>query len=122
MWRERTVHTPVRVRDLVQASAPFNPSYHDDEPVLLQRVADDISGDDVCGEWIGLAKLSARGSELLRAEIEAMREDGSLNLASLPDLFTRLAGRDNPPRVVYVTGHWLDVNDAFDLAKAGDFT
>ncbi len=122
MWRERAGQTAERVRDLVQASAPFSPSYHDDEPVLLRRVADDISDDDVCGEWIGLARLSARGSELLRAEIEAMREDGSLNSASLPDLFSRLALKETPPRVVYVTGHWLDVNDAFDLAKAGDFT
>ncbi|MEE2970823.1 MAG: phosphoenolpyruvate mutase [Pseudomonadota bacterium] len=122
MWRERAGQTAERVRDLVQASATFSPSYHDDEPVLLRRVADDISDDDVCGEWIGLARLSARGSELLRAEIEAMREDGSLNSASLPDLFSRLALKETPPRVVYVTGHWLDVNDAFDLAKAGDFT
>ncbi len=121
MWRERTGQSPERMRDLVRASAPFNPSYHDDEPVLLQQVSNDISGDDICGEWIGLARLSARGSELLRAEIEAMREDGSLNSAGLPDLFSRLARHDNPPRVVYVTGHWLDVNDAFDLAKAGDF-
>jgi phosphoenolpyruvate phosphomutase len=122
MWRERTGQATERVRDLVQASARFSPSYLDDDPVLLQRVAHDIPGDDACGEWVGLAKLSAKGSERLRAEIEAMRADGSLNSASLPDLFSRLAGQDDPPRVVYVTGHWLDVNDAFDLAKAGDFT
>ncbi len=39
----------------------------------------------------------------------------------LPDLFTRLARGDDPPRVVYGTGHWIDVDDAFDLARAGDF-
>ncbi|NQU70908.1 MAG: isocitrate lyase/phosphoenolpyruvate mutase family protein, partial [Rhodospirillales bacterium] len=122
MWRERTGQTAERVRDLVQASAPFSPSYLDDAPVLLQRVAPDLTGDDISGEWVGLAKLSARGSELLCAEIAAMGEDGSLATASLPDLFSRLAKHDNPPRVVYVTGHWLNVNDAFDLAKAGDFT
>ncbi len=122
MWRERTGRTAERVRDLVQASAPFSPSYLDDEPVLLQRVAPDLAGDDISGEWVGLAKLSARGSELVCAEIASMGEDGSLATASLPDLFSRLAKHDNPPRVVYVTGHWLDVNDAFDLAKAGDFT
>jgi len=25
------------------------------------------------------------------------------------------------PRVVYIAGHWLDVNDVVDLAKARDF-
>jgi phosphoenolpyruvate phosphomutase len=122
MWRERTRRAPARMRDFVLASTPFNPSYHDDEPVLLQRVGNDISDDEICGEFVGLAKLSPRGSELVRAEIESMRKDGSLNSAGLPELFSRLARHDNSPRVVYVTGHWLDVNDAFDLAKAGDFT
>ncbi len=50
-----------------------------------------------------------------------MAADGSLATAGLPELFTRLARSDDPPRVVYVTGHWIDVDDAFDLARAGDF-
>ena len=45
----------------------------------------------------------------------------SLAAAGLPELFTRLSRGDDPPRVVYVTGHWMDVDDAFDLARAGDF-
>ena len=121
LWRERTGRAVDHVRDLVHASAPFSPSYLDDDAVLLRRVAPDLTPEETCGEWVGLARLSARGSELVRAEIEAMRADGSLKTASLPDLFTRLARSDTPPRVVYVTGHWLDVDDAFDLAKAGDF-
>ncbi len=60
-------------------------------------------------------------SERVRAEFDAMAQDGSLASASLPDLFTRLARGDDPPRVVYFTGHWMDVDDAFDLARAGDF-
>ena len=41
--------------------------------------------------------------------------------ADLATLFSRLAAGGNAPRVHYVAGHWLDVNDAFDLARARDF-
>jgi NDP-sugar pyrophosphorylase family protein len=47
-----------------------------------------------------------------------MRADGSLTKASLLDLFQRLLDAGETITVVYVTGHWFDVDDAFDLAKA----
>ena len=55
------------------------------------------------------------------AELEAMHSDGTLQSADLATLFARLAAGGNAPRVHYVAGHWLDVNDAFDLARARDF-
>ena len=85
------------------------------------RVATDLPDAVVNGEWIGLAKLTARGAKRVRAELDAMAADGSIAAAGLPELFTRLARGDDAPRVVYVTGHWMDVDDAFDLARAGDF-
>ena len=74
------------------------------------------------GEWVGLVKLSGRGAALVRAEIAAMEADGSLAKAGLPELINRLIARGESPAVVYVTGDWLDVNDAFDLARARNFT
>ena len=107
--------------DPTRASRPFDAGYLEHDPIALVRVATDLSDTAVNGEWIGLAKLTARGSERVRAELDAMATDGSLATAGLPDLFTRLANGGDPPRVVYVTGHWMDVDDAFDLARAGDF-
>jgi phosphoenolpyruvate phosphomutase len=75
----------------------------------------------VHGEWIGLAKFSARGAALLRAELEAMRGDGSLGRASLLEVFGRLLAAGRPIGVVYVLGGWLDVDDAFGLASARNF-
>jgi NDP-sugar pyrophosphorylase family protein len=67
-------------------------------------------------------KLSERGASLVRAELEAMEKDGAIARAGLPDLFNRLIAKGEKPAVVYVTGDWLDVNDAFDLARARNFT
>jgi len=122
MWRERTDRSENSGRDLVRCSRPFSPSFIEDDPVLFEGiVADANDADDCIGEWIGIARLSKKGAELVRKELEAMKSDGTLETADLATLFARLADAANAPHVHYVAGHWLDVNDAFDLARARDF-
>ena len=122
MWRERTDRSENSGRDLVRCSRPFSPSFIEDDPVLFEGiVADANDADDCTGEWIGIARLSKKGAELVRKELEAMKSDGTLETADLATLFARLADAGNAPHVHYVAGHWLDVNDAFDLARARDF-
>ena len=114
--------TASRLIDLVTCSRPFTGNYLDEEePAYLRRIGNDLPAEEVHGEWIGLAKLNPRGSERMRAEIEAMKADGSLSQATLLDLFSRLLQAGEKLSVVYVAGHWLDVDDAFDLAKARNF-
>lgn len=122
MWRERTDRSESSGRDLVQCSRAFSPSFIEDDPVLFEGiVADAAAADDTTGEWIGIARLTEKGADLVRAELESMRADGTLQSADLAKMFARLAAAGNAPRVHYVAGHWLDVNDAFDLARARDF-
>ena len=121
LWRERTEHAPDRVRDLVVCAKPFRPEFLDDAPAALVQVVESDDDANVDGEWVGLARLSPAGAQLVRGTLDAMRDDGSLDRASLPDVFNRLVAEGHAPKVVYVTGHWLDVDDAFDLAKARDF-
>lgn len=122
MWRERTDRAENSGRDLVQCSRAFSPSFIEDDPVLFENiVADESDADDCTGEWIGIARLTEKGADMVRAELEAMKGDGSLETADLATLFARLAANGKAPRVHYVAGHWLDVNDAFDLARARDF-
>ena len=73
------------------------------------------------GEWIGLAKFSEKGSLLLQAELARMESDRSIGSASMIDLMNCLIDAGAKPQVVYITGGWLDVNDAFDLARARNF-
>src|SRR5262245_31770846 len=114
---------PERVTDLVGCSRRHTGDYLDDEaPVWLRRIGNDLAPAEADGEWIGLAKLSARGAALVAAELEAMRADGSLTRASLLEMLSRLIAAGHPIGVVYVLGGWLDVDDAFDLARARNFT
>ena len=109
------------MRDLVQGSRPFRTGYLDDDAVHLKGMGRDIDAENVHGEWIGLAKLSAKGSDLVKAEIAAMRADGTVENADLTMLFARLIKSGADIRVLYVTGHWLDVDNATDLENAQKF-
>ena len=121
LWPERRSDADDWVRDFVKCSRPFSGDYLDDEPVHLEHIGNDLETGDVDGEWIGIAKLSEQGSELVRAEIETMRADGSLPQSSTLDLFQRLIDGGASVRVLYVPGQWLDVDDAADFTRAGKF-
>ncbi|MFC0385131.1 phosphoenolpyruvate mutase [Muricoccus vinaceus] len=108
-------------RDLVVADRRFSGDYLDDSPATLQRIAHDIPQGEACGEWMGLARFSARGAGWLREEIAAMEAEGLLEAADMPTLLTRIAQK-HPVRVKYFTGHWLDVDTLTDLAEARNFT
>lgn len=108
--------------DLVACTRPYGPDFLDDTPVLLDEIDSGLDRKTCHGEWIGLMKVTARGAGLVKAEIQAMQEDGSARTATLANLFHRLIRKGHRPTVVYVAGQWLDVNDAFDLAKARNFT
>jgi phosphoenolpyruvate phosphomutase len=123
LQRNRAEADPERVADLVGCSRRHTGDYLEDEaPVWLRRIGNDLRPAEADGEWIGLAKLSARGTALVRAELDAMRADGSLARASLLEMLSRLIAAGHPIGVVYVLGGWLDVDDAFDLARARNFT
>ena len=106
-----------RTVDWVRCSRPFTGSYLDDEPVILEAIWSDATGTDAAhGEFIGLTRLSADGARLVRGALDEMGEDGTLDKADLPALFARLIASGAAIDVLYITGHWLDVDDAFDLA------
>jgi len=116
--RGRDYEQAGRLVDLVSCSRRFTGDFLDDDPLTLSRIGNALPPGEVDAEWVGLARLSDKGASRVRAELTAMKKDGSLKSASLLDLFQRLIDDGQEIRVAYVTGHWFDVDDAFDLAKA----
>ena len=103
-------------RDLLRAPPP-EPFPLDDTPALLDAIGEPAEPN---GEWTGLVRLSARGSELVREELEALAAEGGLASADLPTVLARIAAR-HPVHVHWVRGEWLDVDTLRDLAEARNF-
>ena len=106
--------------DAASCSLPFTADFLDDAPVTLNAIGAGVTQAD--GRWVGLMKLSAAGAARFGAEMDAMAADGTLAKATIPDVLNRLIAAGEKPAVVYITGNWLDVNDAFDLAQARNVT
>jgi len=119
--RDRDSDSAPPVRDLVSCSSPFRAGYLEDGPVSVTRIGPDLDRDEIDGEWIGLALLRATGSAAMRRALREMGDEDKLDRASLIDVFGRLITGGADVRVVYVTGHWLDVDNAADLAAARTF-
>ena len=121
LWQDRDPDPQSRVRDLVKCAEPFTTKYLDDDEVALTAIGHDFAAGDIQGEWIGLAKFTKLGSEHVRAEIEAMNKEGVAKMASMIDLFMRLLNAGEDICVIYIPGHWLDIDNADDLADAQKF-
>tara|TARA_R110002124_G_scaffold53369_4_gene152973 strand:+ start:33834 stop:35510 length:1677 start_codon:yes stop_codon:yes gene_type:complete len=109
---------PDWVRDFAACSLPFAADFMDeDAPVTLTAMGPDIAEDRIAGEWVGLARVTDKGAEILRAEIDAMMAEGQTK-AGLPDLFSRLVAKGVEISVAYVAGQWMDIDQAADLNQA----
>lgn len=118
LWRDREQSSEGLVRDLIVGDRAFSTDFLDDAPVYLTGAGPDTSPEDATGEWVGMLKLSDAGSAAARAELDAMDADGSLRNAEIPDLLNRLIASGQKVQVQYITGQWLDIDDALDLARA----
>ncbi len=118
LWREREQSAEGLVRDLVVGDRAFSTDYLDDAPVRLLNAGGEIGEETATGEWVGLLKLSEVGAKTVQAELEAMKADGSLGRGDVPSLLSRLASKGQDVHVQYITGQWLDIDDALDLARA----
>jgi phosphoenolpyruvate phosphomutase len=110
-----------RNRDLVAGEKPPSPDYIDEPPPDLAQMGPDVDAARLAGEWIGLVRFSAQGSQWLREEIETLRAEGLVETADMPLLLTRLAAR-HPVKLYLFSGHWIGVDTLPDLAEARNFT
>ena len=108
--------------DLAWCSAPDDRAMYR-QPIGLQRISREQSWQERApdGRWIGMLRARGDGAEWLKqglAELQARPDFASLGT---PDLLNHLIEKGLPVAVLYVHGHWLDVNDLEDLERANAF-
>lgn len=106
--------------DYVTATRPYSLRY-DEEDVFLTAISPKLARDAIHGEWIGLIKTSPRGSDLIRVALAEMARRNDFRKLRLDDLFRHLLAEGTKVKLIYHTGHWLDVDDLDDLATAQAF-
>jgi phosphoenolpyruvate phosphomutase len=109
-----------RAADYVSCSEPHSRSafYH---RVLLQAAGEDLRPDSVQGEWMGFLRVSATALPRLRQIVSTMIVAAGNEKAKLHHLLAELVRQGENVRVIYTTGHWLDVDTLDDVVSAGKF-
>ncbi len=95
-----------------------------DRDVTLERIDKDANGGPApChGRWIGMLRVRGAGRVWLAEALEDLQQRPDYHSLGLPHVLNHLVQRGRPVRVLYINGHWLDVNSLEDLDRAGDFT
>ena len=66
-------------------------------------------------------KMTARGSAQVKAALAELARRPDFRTLRFDDLFKHLLEQQQRVQVLYITGHWLDVDDLDDLARAQAF-
>jgi phosphoenolpyruvate phosphomutase len=109
-----------RSADYVRCSMP-NSRHAFYSQVTLEEIRDDIAPDEIHGEWMGLLKVSKEGLPRLREIVGEICSGPEGRSATVPTLLRELMRRGEKVRVLYSTGHWLDVDSLDDIVAAGSF-
>jgi phosphoenolpyruvate phosphomutase len=112
-------HNKGRYTDFVSCNRLYDKRFFDQD-VNMTQMNPELPAKDICGEWIGLFKLSAWGVGILK-EILGDVPDGRLQNMRMAELFNEIIQRDYTIKVQYISGHWLDVDDIKDISSASTF-
>lgn len=74
------------------------------------------------GRWIGMLKVRNRGREWLEQALAELKQGRDFNQLTMPDLLNYLVDTGKKVNVLYINGHWLDINVLDDVGRASDFT
>jgi phosphoenolpyruvate phosphomutase len=117
-WRESVNRG--RAADYVTCTEPHSRHafYRD---IHLSRCAEDVPEAQCHGEWMGFLRVNAKAVPRFSALVQDMASQPANRQAKLHELLNVLVARGEKVRVVYTTGHWLDVDSLADVLAAGQF-
>jgi len=108
--------------DFVTCSSASSNGFNNEEVELKSIQFSNLeNAKNIQGEWIGLLKTNAVGSELLKKTINEMTDLPNFGSLKLPDLLNKLLEKKAKINVMYINGHWMDVDSYADVSKGQNF-
>ncbi len=100
--------------------------FHGDK---LLKIGKHVPSEEANGEFIGIARFTKRGAELLKQTFNELRpthwdkpfqQASSLRKAYLTDIFQELVNRGHEVNIIPIQGGWLEIDTIEDLKLAGE--
>lgn len=109
-----------RYMEYVAASEPHHKGLFNKNAVL-KDFGTHLDEKAITGEWFGLAAFSSKGLAALKSAIGALSKEKDFSRMRMADVFKKLLANGNTVEVLYVSGHWLDLDEIKDFTEAGAF-
>ena len=106
-----------RYMEYVTCSEPYKKALFD-KVVTVNDEGPDIPKENVNAEWFGLFSLNKRGLNVVMEALEDLSRKRGFNEMRMSSLFRELIARGADIRALYISGHWLDVDDIKDYEAA----
>ncbi|MFQ4144897.1 phosphoenolpyruvate mutase [Chlorogloeopsis sp. ULAP02] len=105
--------------DYAYCSAPDELSLFGQNVDLLQiSKAMQTQNQQSHGRWVGMLRFRSQGRQWLEEALHELQTQADFNSMSMADLCNYLIAQGKPIKVIYIRGHWLDVNSLDDLDLA----
>ncbi|VFM96379.1 MAG: phosphoenolpyruvate mutase [Candidatus Kentron sp. G] len=117
-WRESANRN--RQADYAECTGP-NSRRAFTKRIYLKRIADALPETGIHGEWMGFLKITGDALETVRSVLNGILSLPENKKAKMPLLINRLLARGEQVRVLYTSGHWLDIDSLDDVVQAGGF-
>jgi phosphoenolpyruvate phosphomutase len=76
---------------------------------------------NIHGEYIGLIKTNKVGSDILSKTLTELSTNPDFSKLKLPDLMNALVLKKVKINIMYIDGHWMDVDTYADVSKGQSF-
>ncbi len=117
-WRESANRG--RAADYVSGTQPHSRrNFY--QQVYLEAAGDGLAEDRIHGEWMGFLKVAAGSLPKFRAVVKALAASPANRQAKMLAVLAELMRSGSRVRVIYTTGHWLDVDSLEDVLAASEF-
>ena len=93
------------------------------QDVLLEHIDPEPKhkGRNCSGRWVGMVRVHGAGRDWIEAAIEDLKKLSTFDDLDLGHLLNKIIENGHPVRVIYIHGHWLNVNSLRDLEHARSF-
>ena len=112
--------SPSRPRDYVRCTTAYS-RQHYNRAVYVERVADDLSPDEIHGEWMGFLKISSKMISVVTETLHRLLLNPINSKAPMATLINELIDNGHQIKAIYTSGNWCDVDTLEDVINAGDF-
>lgn len=93
------------------------------QDVLLEHIdpKPEHKGRDCSGRWVGMVRVHGAGRDWIETAIDELKSLSTFDNLDLGHLLNKIIDNGHPIRVIYIHGHWLNVNSLGDLEHARSF-